>query len=153
MRIVGLNGMCMRCFKSIGIRGGGGGGGGRTNTFRPITVALRSDVGAARKVFNSSLVAENNNTSSVIIISHCFMVRVSDQRARRAATWFTLQSLWELRAVHALCALRDYKPRSVRNEARIYSDFTRIRCEHFMDNKNKLQSKFHWLLFNISHKF
>ena len=81
MRIVGLNGMCMLCFKSIEIRGGG-----RTNTFRPIKLVLRSDVGAARKVFNSSLVAENNNTSSVIIISHCFMVRVSDQRARRAAT-------------------------------------------------------------------
>ena len=140
MRIVGLNGMCLRCFKSIEIWRGAG---GRTNTFRPIKLALRSDVGAARKVFNSSLVAENNNTSSVIIFSHCFMVRVSDQRAKGAATGFTLQSLWELRAVHALCALRDYKPRSVRNEARIYSDFTRIRCEHFMDNKNKLQSKFH----------
>ena len=83
MRIVGLNGMCLRCFKSIEIWRGAG---GRTNTFRPIKLALRSDVGAARKVFNSSLVAENNTTSSVIINSHCFMVRVSDQRAKGAAT-------------------------------------------------------------------
>ena len=39
--------------------------------------------------FVSSLVAKNNNTSLFIIISHCFMVWVSNQlafRVRRAAT-------------------------------------------------------------------
>ena len=50
---------------------------------------IAENLGAARKVFNSSLVAENNTTSLFTIISYCFTVRVSDQlafRVRRAVT-------------------------------------------------------------------
>ena len=59
-----------------------GGGGGQSKSQRS------SNVEAAHKSFPHWL-QKNRNTSSFIIISHCFTVRVSNQlafRVRRAAT-------------------------------------------------------------------